>query len=179
MLMMSSVMEVAAVTETPENVQRWTAKRRSALVLSIIKGETSVAEAARKHGLTVAEVELEDSTPARRDVQPGERQRLAVSAPQADVGGPHAQRQEACAHGAARALAPGDLADLLNPRGQGQAAQRIRRPAVAGLRRPPGAAPGGALGEHVLPVGALRGLDLDDVAQLALLEGRAKGADSP
>lgn len=73
MLMMSSVMEVAAVTETPENVQRWTAKRRSALVLSIIKGETSVAEAARKHGLTVAEVELEDSTPARRDVQPGER----------------------------------------------------------------------------------------------------------
>jgi len=45
------------MTETPENVQRWTAKRRSALVLSIIKGETSVAEAARKHGLTAAEVE--------------------------------------------------------------------------------------------------------------------------
>src|SRR5450759_96540 len=67
---------------------------------------------------------------------------------------------------------------FFNPRGQGQAAQRIRRPAVAGLRRPPpGAAPGGALGEHVLPVGALRGLDLDEVAQLALLEGRAKGAD--
>jgi len=34
--------------------------RRSAgsrLVLSIVKGETSVAEAARKHGLTVAELE--------------------------------------------------------------------------------------------------------------------------
>jgi len=30
-------MEVAAVTEIPDNVQRWTAKRRSALVLSIIK----------------------------------------------------------------------------------------------------------------------------------------------
>lgn len=54
---MNVVMEVAAVTEIPENVQRWTAKRRSALVLSIIEGETSTAEAARKHGLTVAEVE--------------------------------------------------------------------------------------------------------------------------
>jgi len=43
--------------EIPEVVQRWTAKRRSALVLRILKGETSVAEAARQHGLTVAEVE--------------------------------------------------------------------------------------------------------------------------
>ena len=43
--------------EVPEDVQRWTAKRRAALVLSIVKGETSVAEAARKHGLKVAEVE--------------------------------------------------------------------------------------------------------------------------
>ena len=40
-----------------ENVQRWTAKRRVALVLSILRGETSTQEAARKHGLTVAEVE--------------------------------------------------------------------------------------------------------------------------
>lgn len=40
-----------------ENVQRWTAKRRTALVLQIVKGETSAQEAARKHGLTVAEVE--------------------------------------------------------------------------------------------------------------------------
>jgi len=36
---------------------RWTAKRRMALVLSIVKGETSVQEAARKHGLKVAEIE--------------------------------------------------------------------------------------------------------------------------
>ncbi len=43
--------------ETPDSIQRWTAKRRVALVVSILKGETSVAEAARKHGLTVAEVE--------------------------------------------------------------------------------------------------------------------------
>jgi transposase-like protein len=40
-----------------DSVQRWTAKRRAALVVSILKGETSVAEAARKHGLTVGEVE--------------------------------------------------------------------------------------------------------------------------
>ena len=43
--------------EIPEDLQRWTAKRRVALVASILKGETSVQEAARKHGLTVAEVE--------------------------------------------------------------------------------------------------------------------------
>ena len=42
------------LSETP---QRWTAKRRSTLVLSILKGETTAREAARKHGLTVAEVE--------------------------------------------------------------------------------------------------------------------------
>lgn len=41
----------------PEDLQRWTSKRRAALVLSILKGETSVAEAARKHGLKVSEIE--------------------------------------------------------------------------------------------------------------------------
>ena len=39
------------------DMKRWTAKRRSALVLSILRGETSAQEAARQHGLTVAEVE--------------------------------------------------------------------------------------------------------------------------
>lgn len=43
--------------EIPEELQRWTAKRRVALVTSILKGGTSVQEAARKHGLTVADVE--------------------------------------------------------------------------------------------------------------------------
>ncbi|NKB82085.1 MAG: DUF1153 domain-containing protein [Nitrospirales bacterium] len=38
-------------------IQRWTARRRVTLVLSIVKSEASVAEAARAHGLTVAEVE--------------------------------------------------------------------------------------------------------------------------
>ncbi|MCZ7607425.1 MAG: helix-turn-helix domain containing protein [Planctomycetota bacterium] len=43
--------------DIPDEVQRWTAKRRVALVIAILKGETTVVEAARKHGLTVADVE--------------------------------------------------------------------------------------------------------------------------
>ncbi len=45
------------MTDVPDEVQRWTAKRKAAVVMSIVKGETSAAEAARKHGLTVAEIE--------------------------------------------------------------------------------------------------------------------------
>lgn len=41
------------MTDVPDEVQRWTAKRKTAVVLSIVKGETSAAEAARKHGLTL------------------------------------------------------------------------------------------------------------------------------
>ncbi len=40
-----------------EPAKRWTAKRRTALVIEILRGDTSVAEAARKHGLTVADIE--------------------------------------------------------------------------------------------------------------------------
>jgi transposase-like protein len=43
--------------ESTDPIERWTAKRRVTLVVSILKDETSVVEAARKHGLTVAEVE--------------------------------------------------------------------------------------------------------------------------
>jgi len=43
--------------EVPEDVKRWTTKRKGALVLSILRGETTVQEAARQHGLTVAEVQ--------------------------------------------------------------------------------------------------------------------------
>lgn len=43
--------------ELSEPIQRWTAKRRVTLVVSILKGETSVTEAARAHGLTVGEIE--------------------------------------------------------------------------------------------------------------------------
>lgn len=38
-------------------IERWIAKRRAALVVNVLKGETSVAEAARQHGLKVADVE--------------------------------------------------------------------------------------------------------------------------
>jgi transposase-like protein len=38
-------------------IERWTAKRRVALVVSTLKDETSVADTAWKHGLTVGEVE--------------------------------------------------------------------------------------------------------------------------
>ncbi len=37
--------------------QRWTAKRKAALVIDILQGKTTAAEAARQHALTLAEVE--------------------------------------------------------------------------------------------------------------------------
>lgn len=42
--------------QIPENIQRWTAKRRAALILSILKGETSEHDAAGRHGLSVGEL---------------------------------------------------------------------------------------------------------------------------
>ena len=48
------------MADVPDDVQRWTAKRRSALVLSIVRGETSVAEAGVQHRLTVAEDRCRD-----------------------------------------------------------------------------------------------------------------------
>ena len=50
-------METAVGERNQEDVQRWTTKRKATLVLSILKGETSIQEAARQHGLTVAELE--------------------------------------------------------------------------------------------------------------------------
>ena len=46
---MSTVME--------EDIKRWTARRKAALVLDIIQGKTTVAAASRTHDLTPAEVE--------------------------------------------------------------------------------------------------------------------------
>jgi transposase-like protein len=48
---------MAMASESGDSIERCTAKRRVVLVVSILKGETSVAEAARTHGLTVVEVE--------------------------------------------------------------------------------------------------------------------------
>lgn len=46
---MSTVME--------EEIKRWTARRKSALVLEIIQGKTTVAEASRAYDLPPAEIE--------------------------------------------------------------------------------------------------------------------------
>ena len=40
-----------------EEIKRWTAKRKSALVLDIIQGRTTVAEASRSHDLSPSEIE--------------------------------------------------------------------------------------------------------------------------
>ncbi len=48
---------VVMTAELPREVQRWTAKRRTMLVVSILRGETTAEEAARQHGLRVAEIE--------------------------------------------------------------------------------------------------------------------------
>ena len=46
---MSQVME--------EEIKRWTARRKSALVLEIIQGKTTVAESSRQFDLTPSEIE--------------------------------------------------------------------------------------------------------------------------
>ena len=46
---MSAVME--------EDIKRWTARRKAALVLEIIQGKTSVAEASRSFDITPSEIE--------------------------------------------------------------------------------------------------------------------------
>ena len=40
-----------------DEIKRWTAKRKSALVLDIIQGKTTVAEASRQYDLAPSEVE--------------------------------------------------------------------------------------------------------------------------
>ena len=40
-----------------EEIKRWTARRKTALVLEIIQGKTTVAEASRAHDLPISEIE--------------------------------------------------------------------------------------------------------------------------
>ncbi len=40
-----------------EDIERWTAKRKSSLVLDIIRGKTTVAEASRAYDLSPSEIE--------------------------------------------------------------------------------------------------------------------------
>ena len=50
------------MSEDTEDIKRWTARRKAAVVMEIIKGKTTAAQVARSHCLTVGEVEqwLED-----------------------------------------------------------------------------------------------------------------------
>jgi len=44
-------------TGMEEEIKRWTAKRKSALVVEILQGKTTVAEASRAYDLTPSEIE--------------------------------------------------------------------------------------------------------------------------
>ncbi|OMS16665.1 transposase, partial [Burkholderia pseudomallei] len=44
-------------TKMNEDIKRWTARRKSALVLDIIQGKTTVAEASRAYDLSPSEIE--------------------------------------------------------------------------------------------------------------------------
>jgi transposase-like protein len=50
------------MSDETEDKRRWTARRKAAAVMDVIKGKTTASELARTHDLTVAEVEqwLED-----------------------------------------------------------------------------------------------------------------------
>jgi len=47
---------INAAPTVPDAIQRWTPRRRIALVLGILKGEMTVDEAARQHRLTTSEI---------------------------------------------------------------------------------------------------------------------------
>lgn len=45
------------MNQPSEDIKRWTARRKAAAIIEIIKGKTAAAELARSHALTVAEIE--------------------------------------------------------------------------------------------------------------------------
>jgi len=49
--------EITMSLKMDEDIKRWTAKRKSALVVDIIQGKTTVAEASRAYDLSPSEVE--------------------------------------------------------------------------------------------------------------------------
>jgi transposase-like protein len=52
-------------TTMDEEIKRWTARRKSALVLEIIQGKTTVSEASRQFDLAPSEIEEWISQPER------------------------------------------------------------------------------------------------------------------
>jgi transposase-like protein len=49
--------EITMSMKMEDEIKRWTAKRKSALVLDIIQGKTTVSEASRSYDLSPSEVE--------------------------------------------------------------------------------------------------------------------------
>ena len=49
--------EITISIKMEDEIKRWTAKRKSALVLDIIQGKTTVSEASRSYDLSPSEVE--------------------------------------------------------------------------------------------------------------------------
>ena len=45
------------MSDEPEEIKRWTARRKATVVMDVIKGKTTAPDVARTHDLTVAEVE--------------------------------------------------------------------------------------------------------------------------
>ena len=45
------------MNQPPEDIKRWTARRKAAAIMEIIKGKTTAAEIARSHDLTIAEID--------------------------------------------------------------------------------------------------------------------------
>lgn len=45
------------MNEEQDGIKRWTARRKAAVVMDMIKGKTTATEVARSHDLTVGEVE--------------------------------------------------------------------------------------------------------------------------
>ena len=45
------------MSESETEIKRWTAKRKTQVVLDILKGKTTVAEVSRRHDLTPGEIE--------------------------------------------------------------------------------------------------------------------------
>ena len=45
------------MNQPPEDIKRWTARRKTVAIMEIIKGKTTAAELARSHDLTIAEID--------------------------------------------------------------------------------------------------------------------------
>ena len=52
-----SIKETQMSTKIEEDVKRWTAKRKAALVMEIVQGRTTMAEARRSFDLAPSEIE--------------------------------------------------------------------------------------------------------------------------